>query len=493
MSEYVSPTAEPNYIARLALQSAPFNTTVEPTIFFKGEQIEQRFNLLLHLIRASDKVGLLSAEQGSGKTALLTQVQQSMGDDLRICRINGQASLTSMDIIIQCLAAFGVNDNDVQFSNDHLILLKDRLSRLRELNIKPLLLIDDIDLLSEEALHVLMDCLSWQNNERFLLYAVFTAKQEMIILSSIYGRLQHIDLPALSAQQVALYLSYRLDAAGYRGKAVFSQKDLKQCYRQSAGNPAAINQWAHQHLLGMKPSSTHSIKINAKRLMPLLRWSGLGLLVITLILLLLFQDAINEVFSRKTAVQTVIKKTFSGEQEVLATIILDEDNITSSAKAERDELTSLLSELAIASAVEPEKVKSPIAQDEVAMQAQAIVAKPRLSLEPVLPTESFPTVHRQDWIMQQSATNYTFQLMGAWDEKEVLEFLDKYALTGDIAKFESMRNGRIWYALIYGVYDNKQAALDASNTWPAPMNTLPSWLRRFDSVQQQIKKMVQVQ
>jgi DamX protein len=491
MSEYVSPTAEPSYIARLAMKSAPFNNTVEPAIFFKGGQIEQRFNLLLHLIRASDKVGLLSAKQGSGKTTLVTQLQQSMGDDLRICRINGQASITSMEIIMQCLAAFGVNDNDVQFSNDHLMLLKDRLFRLRELNIKPLLLIDDIDLLSEEILVVLMNCLSWQNNEVFLLYAVFTSKKAIASLSNIHGRLQHIDLPSLSEQEVALYLNYRLDAVGYRGDTIFSLKSLKQCYRQSAGQPALINQWAHQHLLGIKPSFTHPIKINVEQLMPLLRWLGLGLLVITLIFLLLFQDTINELFSSNTVEDTTIEKSFSGQQQELATIILDEDNVTSSAQAERDELTSLVSELAIVAPAEPEKVITPTSQDEVAAQNQTIAVKPALSSEPELPTESSTTMHRQDWILQQSATNYTFQLMGSWDEKEVLEFLDKYALTGDIAKFESMRNGRIWYALIYGVYDNKQAALDASSTWPAPINTLPSWLRRFDSVHQQIKKMAQ--
>jgi DamX protein len=497
MSEFTSPSAEPNYIARLALQSAPFNVSVEPNIFFKCEQIEQRYNLLLHLIRASDKVGILVAEQGLGKSTLLTQLQRNTTDDLRICRINGDASLTSMDIIMQCLSAFGVDDNDVKFSNDHLILLRDRLSGLRQLNIKPLLLIDDIDLVSEEPLIVLMDCLSWQSNDEFLLHAVFTSKKLLPALENIHGRLQQIDLPALSEQEVPSYLDYRLKVVGYKGESVFNLKDLKQCYRQSSGIPALVNQWAHQHLLGMKSTVANPIKINMNfnvgRFIPLLRWLGLGLLVSTLIVLLLFQDTINDLFAPKMVEEMIIEKPFTKQEESLATVILDEDKVTSAAQAERDELKSLVSELAEV-VVEPEKVSDAISQDEVNPKAQAIVtqpisvAKPQLVPKPVLKAELPPAIHQKKWILQQSATDYTFQLMGSWEKQEVVAFLEKYALAGDVAEFESMRNGRVWYSLIYGVYDNKQAALEASSKWPAPINTLPSWLRRFDSVQQQIKK-----
>jgi len=503
MSEFTSPLAEPNYIARLALQAAPFNVSVEPDIFFKGEQIEQRYNLLLHLIRASDKVGLLSADQGLGKSTLLTQLQCNKTDDLRICRINGHAALTSMDIIMQCLSAFGVDDNDVKFSNDHLILLKDRLSGLRQLKIKPLLLIDDVDLVSEEPLMVLMDCLSWQSNNEFLLHAILTSKKVLPNLENIHGRLQQIDLPALSEQEIHSYLDYRLKVVGYKGESVFNLKDLKLCYRQSVGVPALINQWAHQHLLGMKSTfanPVHSkINYNIGRFMPLLRWSGLGLLVSTLIVLLLFQDTINDMFAPKMVEEMTIEKPFTSQEQTLATVILDEDKVTSSAQAERDELKSLVSELADVVA-EPEKLPDAILQDETISQVQTIVTqstlvpkpvsvpKPEFAAKPVLKTELSPSIHQKKWILQQSTTDYTFQLMGSWDKQEVVAFIEKYALVGDVAEFESMRNGRVWYALIYGVYDNKQAALDASSKWPAPINTLPSWLRRFDSVQQQIEK-----
>ena len=56
-----------------------------------------------------------------------------------------------------------------------------------------------------------------------------------------------------------------------------------------------------------------------------------------------------------------------------------------------------------------------------------------------------------------------------------------------MAVFDSMRNGEVWYSLIYGVYPSKQVALQASQQWPSPLNKISPWLRRYDGVQKQIK------
>ncbi len=97
-------------------------------------------------------------------------------------------------------------------------------------------------------------------------------------------------------------------------------------------------------------------------------------------------------------------------------------------------------------------------------------------------------VRGADWIMQQKQSAYTYQLMGTWERSEVNDFIAKYSLTGDVAVFASMRENKVWYALIYGVYDSKNAALAAKRQWPAPLNSVSTWLRRFNDVQTQIKE-----
>jgi len=497
MSNLTNSSAEPSYIARLALHSAPFSTAVDSRSFFNGEQIEQRLNLLFHLARSSDKVGLLIADQGVGKTTLLTQLQQGAGDDLRICRIDATASLEPSTLIEQALRAFGVEEADISQENE--VLLKDRLIRLQKLNIRPLILIDNIDSISADSLATLIDWLSWQDDDEFLLQGIFTASRVMPELDNIHGRLQRVDLPNLTEHEINAYLMQRLEMAGYKAELPFSAKQLKQLYRESLGCPAAVNQLAHQMLLGIKSRPKPALMINSGTLF---RWIAVLFLVITFILLLVFQDKINALFEQETQQnKDLVDQAFDAEEEPLATVVVGEDNVISLEQAERNELTSLVAELPVEnnesdSLIEEQndvvKVISNVSKgaETVTEVKQAVVEELVSELGEL---ETSVLVHQHDWIKQQQGTDYTFQLMGSWEHEELTRFIDKYALSGDIAEFQSDRNGRVWYALIYGVYDNKKEALQASSHWPEPLNALPSWLRRFDSVQKQIKSTVQAQ
>ena len=168
------------------------------------------------------------------------------------------------------------------------------------------------------------------------------------------------------------------------------------------------------------------------------------------------------------------------QDELVTTIVVGDEKEISAEQAERDELAILVAELPVVEDKEIEVNKEPAEtlNEELLDDAEPVVLSP---------------VHQQDWIKQQRSTDYTFQLMGSWQHEEVLAFIGKHTLTGDVAEFQSERNGRTWYALVYGVYESKQVALQESSNWPAPLNSLPSWLRRFDSVQKQIKSRPQEQ
>jgi DamX protein len=528
MTEFTSSQAEPSYVSRLALTSAPYNEAVDVNSFFNGKEIEQRLNLLLHLIQASNQIGFLVAPQGTGKSCLLTQLQVRADDSLRVCLIEAKSVLDTTSLLSQCLRVFGVDDSEIGLNDDATSLLKNRLLQLQKINIKPLLLIDDIDSLPAEVLKEVTSWLLWQQDETFLLQAIVSATSKMPSLSELQARIEHVDLPALNESEVAAYLMFRLTSVGYQGGFPFTDKDSKRFYQQSLGNPAALNHLAHQKLLGIRPKLTSPVKINFSKI---LRWTGLVLLSISLVLLLIFQDKVNALFKpEKQNIDEVIKLP-ELEQDELATVVVEDDPVLSSEQAERNELMALIEELPESDSVVNETVvelttdETPIDESNIEVVEPAekesktgpedeleipedkleVEAKAEIELEEKLEKQDKPEMeessvvieqveeHQQDWILQQRGTNYTFQLMGSWEHNDVSKFIEKYALTGDMAEFESLRNGRVWYALIYGVYDSKKAALDASNAWPAPLNTLPSWLRRFDSIQKQLTKKAQAQ
>ncbi len=491
MSSIANSAVEPNYLTRLALGSAPFNNGITNIgSFYRGEQIEQRLNLVLHLLRASDKIPCLVAPQGGGKSTLLSELKQSAGDELRVCHIEASPELTAEIVMEQCLRDFGVDAVEIAQTKDFESLLKTRLERLIKLNIRPVLLVDNFDSVNVGTLSVINKWLLWQGEESFLLQAVLTASNVLSEWNQLDGRSQRVDLPTLSEQELPHYLMHRLVAAGYAGEIPFNQKDLKYFYRQSNGLPAKVNQLAHQKLLGIS-SGNKVINFNLAKYFSLLKWAGLGLLVISLILLLVFQQQINALFSeqdREATSEQIHALPFKEADEALTTVIVEDDKVTSLEQAGRDELASLVATIPD----DIELISASESHEEVVATKQEIsstgnVAQPETSM-----TANSET-HQESWIQQQKSSDYTFQLMGSWEHYEVQEFIDKYALTGDVAEFESMRNGRVWYALIYGVYSDKNTALKASKQWPAPLNTLPSWLRRFDSVQKQIKDKAQAQ
>ena len=482
MSSIVNSSAEPSYISRLALTSSPFNADAGLGAFFHGEQIDQRLNLLSHLVRASDKVACVFAKPGVGKSSLLNQFQQSAGDDLRLCCIEGESSLTPASIITQCLHSFGVDESETRQSDNQPVLLQSRLKRLRGLNIKPVLLIDNVDKCSIETIAAVIACLLWADEEGFLLQAVLSASSVMSELESIHGRQQRVDLPKLTEHELPNYLMHRLTAVGYQGELPFTPKVLKQFYRHSLGNPDLLNKLAHQQLLGLTLKSPRSsMPFTMTQLLSLLKWISLGALVISLIVLLIFQDSVNSLFTQSDLNETP-EEILLLKDETLATVVLEEDEIVSSEQAERVELTALVSELSLS----PSENTLAETQEKEDMEPQL---ESDISLAIPKPEQEIVSrsIHPQAWILEQNSSHYTFQLMGSWQHSEVTEFINKYALSGDVAEFQSMRNGRIWYALIYGVYPDKQTALQQSKKWPAPLNTLPSWLRRFDSVKKQLK------
>ena len=236
------------------------------------------------------------------------------------------------------------------------------------------------------------------------------------------------------------------------------------------GNPKRVNQLAHQQLLGLKTKS--QLPVIDEMMSVLSRWSGIVLVFLAVIILVLFREQLSDIFKSRDNGDEEQEIELVQPLEHIEAVKVDGSKSTMDG-AGIEELESLLAEL-------PDEAASP----EDLTEPEELTPPVQLASEQVPAAVSIFGV---DWISQQLPTNYTFQLMGSWEREEIDAFINRHHLVGDVAVFESLRNGRVWYALIYGSFVDKGTALKASKQWPAPLNSLPSWLRRFDSVQQQIK------
>jgi hypothetical protein len=93
----------------------------------------------------------------------------------------------------------------------------------------------------------------------------------------------------------------------------------------------------------------------------------------------------------------------------------------------------------------------------------------------------------EPWLMAQNPDDYTLQLLASNDEKLIRAYLDKHQFTEPVAYFAFQRDGKQWYAAVYGTYPEKSLAQTAAASLPAAVSQNPPWIRQFGGIQKLIK------
>jgi DamX protein len=94
---------------------------------------------------------------------------------------------------------------------------------------------------------------------------------------------------------------------------------------------------------------------------------------------------------------------------------------------------------------------------------------------------------REEWLLRQNPNAYTLQLVALGEEAGISRFLERFSLPGQAAYFRTMRQGKPWFSLLYGVYPDRQAALAARARLPAELQHSDVWPRSLASVQEEIR------
>jgi len=93
-------------------------------------------------------------------------------------------------------------------------------------------------------------------------------------------------------------------------------------------------------------------------------------------------------------------------------------------------------------------------------------------------------INDERWILDQDPNHFTLQVLGTGNKNSIKTFIKKHNLVENPAVFQTLRNGKQWYSVIYGSYDSKASAAEVKKQ--ISNKRLKPWLRRFDSVQAKI-------
>ena len=459
----------PYYEFVLGLFQSPFSPEPDNQFYFPTHAFEQRLAMLRRMALGKDSIVLVIGEKGSGKSMLLNQYLETTGASWRRCKIKAYDKRTSSRVK----------------SLDH---LDDRSAYILREGQSPLVFMDDAHELSDKELqHLLQNTISTVSateTKRLILFGDSSLKAKLESLpTSVVSKtpVNTIYIPPFSLEETAEYLQHRLAVAGLKGKNPFSAAKVKSIYKASAGLPAQINVNAHkvlEKIFTPKPwfsSVLQTIGDNKK-----IGIMAVSIGLVVCITLFFAFDGYRYFFPKPTVQKSVREhKPRAVKRNTVR------KGRTQSVKKPATQIQQPKSAISLPKpAPDPKPVAKP-------------TPKPQKSPPKIVPQQSAPSVSasakqpfREDWLLNQSKTSYTVQILGARDETALLAFIENAPLPKDaeVAYFVTRHKGSRWYSLLCGVYPDKKTAQSVVAALPVELKRRSPWVRSMASVQTAIRK-----
>jgi general secretion pathway protein A len=224
----------------------PFSATPDSRIFYDNELYREAFANLRYGIEWRKGLIVLTGEVGTGKTTLLDKIIRDLGSTIQVIFISYD-QLSSTELIQLVFRELGmVRDRQDRVLNieqlRHYLIAQFRRRRIVAL------LIDEAQNLKDETFESIRFLSNFQYGGEKLLQIVLTGQPELQIrlnqpkLHHLKQRIViHSRLSPLTNDEVSRYISFRVRAAGFRGKDLFDAAVLADISLFSGGIPRLIN------------------------------------------------------------------------------------------------------------------------------------------------------------------------------------------------------------------------------------------------------------
>jgi general secretion pathway protein A len=269
------------YESYFGLNEPAFSLTPDPRFLWLSETHEEGLAVLQYGITARKGFLLLTGEVGAGKTTLLRAVLERLPDGVETAVVFNTAGLAGLDLL-RLIGADLRLPEPLETKSDFLIALNDLLLRRLRTGRNTVLIIDEAQNLSLEALEEVCLLSNLETETEKLLQIVLTGQPELLTkladpeLRAIRQRIaieHHVE--PLRLDEIRPYLEHRLAVAGASYDSVF-EDDADQIFFQcSHGFPRVINLLADRALLAgyakqVKPIPRALLERKAKQMEGLL-------------------------------------------------------------------------------------------------------------------------------------------------------------------------------------------------------------------------------
>jgi TonB family protein len=235
------------FLKQFGFREQPFGVTPDPSYLFFSEMHRSALQLLVNSIECNLGFAVLLGAPGMGKTSLLLKLLTQYRVSARTAFIF-QTQCTPHDLLRHLASEFEIPSSN----NDEVLLhqrLKEMLVNEARAGRKVLVMIDEAQNLQDSSLEAIRLLSDFETRQAKLLHIVLAGSarlSETLLTPELSQLAQRIStvcrLGPLSAEEVAAYITFRLERAGYKGaKNLFSAAALSTVAELSKGIPRVVN------------------------------------------------------------------------------------------------------------------------------------------------------------------------------------------------------------------------------------------------------------
>jgi general secretion pathway protein A len=251
------------YLKFFGLTDKPFELTPDPKFLFLTPGHREALSQLIYGVQEQKGFILMSGEVGTGKTTLLRSLVTRLEGQLEAAFIMN-STLPFDEILEYALADFGVPDPRGTRAQ-RLIALNHFLIEQRRANRKTLLIIDEAQNLSIEALEEIRLLSNFETSSGKLLQIILAGQPELhakLRLPQLRQLRQRIGLRCvlqpMADDEIEQYIASHLRVAGGH-QQVFTAGAIRRIARYSAGIPRVVNMLCDHCLLIAYADQTREI------------------------------------------------------------------------------------------------------------------------------------------------------------------------------------------------------------------------------------------
>ncbi len=233
------------YLKYWGFKRPPFNNIPDPDFFYMSGPHLEALTRLIYAYRMRKNCTVLAGHIGCGKTLVSRVFVRRMSSDkntdiVRISNPCGNAAEFLQDVFYKLAAGEGRTGRA-----DILHILNERLLQNAGEGKDTTLIIDEAQVLTDDALEEVRLLLNFQTDDKSLLTVVLLGQPQLISrlnrLTSLRKRIGvSYFLRPLSLKETAGYIFFRQKKAGAT-KNVFSKQAIEMIYSQSNGLAGSIN------------------------------------------------------------------------------------------------------------------------------------------------------------------------------------------------------------------------------------------------------------